>query len=216
MTRRAGRHRVGAERDREEAWTAPDLLSEGVRKCVQNRPRQSARVGLALGRRGCAGDSACPATHGRTNRGAGRAPDRKRHDTPDCRADAGTRHSALHGASAGIRVPMSLLIVISPVIGRVGNPVNMLIAMVGVVPIGIVVGDRPVCAVGIQPMHPPACAVGITCDIGTFGSLGFGYRGDQQGCARNSEKRTQSKGSVKPSHVSSFFCCQAHSTGFPP
>jgi len=193
------------ERRREKVRTASDLLSEDARKSVQNCSRQSARVGLARGRRGCAGDSACAATHSRTNRGAGCAPDRKRHDTPDCRADAGTRHSAFHGASAGIGMPMPILIIISPVIGRVGDPVNMLVAPVGVVPIGIVVGDRPVWAIGIHPMHPPACAVRIARDIGTFGSLGAGYRGSHHGCAHNSEQGTQSECSVKPSHVSPLF-----------
>lgn len=118
--------------------------------------RANSRVGLVLGRRGCAGSSARPATHGRSNRRAGRAPDWKCHDTPDRRADASARYPAFHGASAGIRVPVSIAIVISPVIARVGEPVNMLITPVSGVPIGVVVGDRPFFPVGIHPMYPPA------------------------------------------------------------
>ena len=176
----------------------------------------NSRVVLVLGCRSCAGGSARPATHGRANRGAGRAPDWKRHDTPDRRAEPSARYPALHGASAGIRVPVSIVIVISPVIVRVGEPVNMLITPVSVVPIGVVINDRPVLPVGIHPMHPPACAVVIAGDIGTFGSLGAGYRGRHQGCARNSENRTQSKCSVKPSHVSPFIVAgQSHPADAP-
>lgn len=168
-------------------------------------PRQSARVSLGPGRRGCAGDSARPAAHGCANRSAGCAPDRKRYDTPDRRTEAGAHHSAFHGASAGIRVPTSIPIVIPPVIDRVGEPANIVIILVGGVPIGVAVCERPVFPVGIQPFHPPACAVRIACDVGTFDRLGAGYRGGHQGCARNSEKRTQSNRSVKPSHFSTFF-----------
>jgi hypothetical protein len=78
----------------------------------------------------------------------------------------------LHGASAGIRVPTSAALVISAVIGRVGQPVNMLIVLVGVVPIGIVVGDRPVVPIGKHPMYPPAIAIPVAGDIGAIGRLG--------------------------------------------
>ena len=101
------------------------------------------------GRRGCAGDSARSATHGCANRGAGRASDRKRHETPDRCTDAGTLRAARHGASAGVRVPTSIPLVIPTVIGRVGEPVNMLILLVGGVPIGVVVGDRRIGSMSI-------------------------------------------------------------------
>ncbi len=117
-------------------------------------------------RRGCAGDGTRPATHGSANRGAGQAPDRNRYDTPDRCAKAGTGHAALYGASAGIRVPMAIPIIISTVIGRVRDPMNMLITLVSVVIIGVVVGDRRVCPVGITLMHAPAFAVRIAGDIG--------------------------------------------------
>jgi len=189
-----------------EGRTNPDLLSESSQK----RTEATAPIGaliLAFRRRGCTGNSARPATHGCADRRARRASDRNRHDTPDCRAEAGARYPAFHGASARIRVPMSILIVVSAVVGGVGKPVNMFIILVGVVPIGVVVDDRPVRAVGIQAMHPPAITFAIACDIGPFIWLGAGYRGDHQGCgcARNSEKRTQSKRSLKPSHVLPFF-----------
>jgi hypothetical protein len=157
---------------------------------------------LAAGCRGCAGDSARPATHGRANRGAGRTPDRKRHETPDGRANTGARSPARHGASAGIRVPMCIPIIITTVI--VGEPANMLVMLVGGVPIGVVVSDRRGFPVGIHLMRPPAIAVLIAGDIASF-RLGAGYRGRHRNCARNSEKRTQSKRGVEPSHVSPFF-----------
>ena len=45
--------------------------------------------------RGRAGDSTRSATHGRANRGARRASDRKRHETPDRRADTGAAPARL-------------------------------------------------------------------------------------------------------------------------
>jgi hypothetical protein len=106
--------------------------------------------------------------------------------------------------SGAIFVPTPIPIVISAVIGRVGEPMNMLIILVGVVPIGVVIDDRGVWPVGITLMHPPAFAVLIAGDIASVDSFGAGDRGRHQGCTRNSEKRTQSKRSVKPFHVSPF------------
>ncbi len=144
----------------------------GTRKSMLHRPRQSARVGLRPGRRGCAGHSAGPATHSRAHCGAGRAPDRKRYDTPDRRADTGARRSAGDGARAGIGAPTSIPVVISGPINRVRT-----IA---------VIGDRRGFPVGIHPARPPAIAILIAGNIGTFDRLGASCRGDHQGCARDS------------------------------
>src|ERR1043166_1365380 len=80
---------------------------------------------LIVGRRGCAGDNPRPAADGRANPCAGRAPDRKRYETPNRRAKASADRPARHDATGGIRVPASLPIVISTVIGRVGDPANL-------------------------------------------------------------------------------------------
>jgi hypothetical protein len=102
--------------------------------------------------------------------------------------------------------------VIPPVIGRVGTPMNMLIAVMRIVPIGAVVCDRPVRAVGIQLVHPPAVAAVITGDVGTFSSLSARACRNHQGCSRNGEKRTHSKRNMKLSHEAPFFA--APSTAF--
>ena len=159
---------------------------------------------LIVGPRGCAGNNARPATDGRANRRAGRAPDRNRYETANRRANASAHRPVRHDATGGIGVPMCIPIVISTVIGRVGDPANMFISTVGVVPIGFVVGDRRVCPVRVHPMDSPAIAVLIAGDIGSFDSLGAGDTGCQQRCARNGEKGTESKRSVRPSHVSPF------------
>jgi hypothetical protein len=163
----------------------------GARKSILHCPRPSARVGLRPGRRSCAGHSAGPATHSRAHGGAGHAPDRKRHDTPDRRADAGARHSTGYSARAGIRVPMSIPVVIA-------GPINRVRAI-------SVIGNRRGFPVGIHPASPPAIAILVAGNIGTFGRLGASYRGGHQGCARNSQKRAHSKGSVKFSHLEPFF-----------
>ena len=111
-------HPLSAERRPGQLRTFSPTCAQ---KSVLKSPAPIGASWISAGRRGCAGDSARPATHGRANRGAGRAPDRKRYETPDRRANAGARRPARHGASAGIRVPMSIPIVISTVIGRVGD-----------------------------------------------------------------------------------------------
>lgn len=111
---------------------------------------------------------------------------------------------------------MSIPIVISPVVVRVGHPVDMIITPVGDVPIGVVVGDRLLLPIGINPMHPPAVAVRVACDKGMFDRFGAAYRGDHQGCTRNSENVTQLTGSVKTSHVSPFFADSHIRQIFPP
>jgi len=163
-----------------------------------------------VGRRGCTGDNARAAADGRANPRAGRAPDRKRYETPNRRANASAHRPARHDATGGIRVPMCIPIVISTIIGRVGHPANMFITTVGVVPSGVVVGDRHVSPIGIQPTDSPAVAVLIAGDIGSFDSLGAGDSGRHQGCARNSKNGSQSKRSVKPSHVSPFIAARSH------
>jgi hypothetical protein len=167
-------------------------------------PLTSNRRTLIVGRRSCAGDNARPATDGRANRRAGRAPDRKRYETANRRAKASAHRPTRHDATRGIRVPTCTPIVISTIIGRVGDPANMPIVMVGVVPIGVVVDDRHVWPVGIQTMDPPAIVVLIAGDIGSFDSLGARDSGRRQGCACKSEKRSQFKRSVKPSHGVTF------------
>ena len=157
---------------------------------------------LGPGRRGCAGDSARPATHGCANRSAGRAPDRKRHQTPYRRTDSGAGRTARHGARTGIGVPTPIPLVISAVIGRIGDPPNMLITAVGIVPIGIVIGDRRSFPISVQVMHPPAFAVRIAGYITSFDRLGAGIYGRY--CARDREQGTQSKRNVKLSHVEPF------------
>src|SRR3569832_366651 len=110
-------------------------------------------------------------------------------------------------------MPTSIPLVIPTVICRVGAPVNSRISPVGLIPIGSVVGDRRLFPVSIQPMHPPAPAILVAGDIGFFGSLGFGNRRRHRDCARNGEKRTQSKCSVKRPHVLPLFA--ASPTAFP-
>jgi len=44
----------------------------------------------------------------------------------------------------------------------------MLITPVSVVPIGVMVSDRPVLPVGVHPMHPASMRRVIASDIGTF------------------------------------------------
>src|SRR6185437_11489385 len=156
---------------------------------------------LVVRRRGCAGDSARSATHSRADCCAGRAPDGKRYDTPNRCADTRTGSSARQGASAGIGVPMPVTIVVSAIIVRIGEPANMLIVLVSVVPVGVVVGDRCFFAVSIPLMHPPAFVVLIAGDIGSVdSSFGAGDRRHHRGCARNGDKRTQSEQSMKLSH----------------
>src|SRR5512142_1910962 len=99
---------------------------------------------LVVGRRRCAGDSARPATDSCTNRCARRASGRNRYDAANGRAEGCACYAALHRTSAGISVPDSIPIVVSPVIGRVGNPANMHIMLVSVVPGGVVVPNRPI------------------------------------------------------------------------
>ena len=152
-----------------------------------------------------AGDGARPATHGRANRGARQAPDRKRYQAADGRTDAGARRAAFDGARAGIRMPMTVMVVIATVIGRVGDPVNFHVTLVGRVPVVIVIGDGRGFAIGIAMMHAPAGAILVAGDIGPFGGLGAGDGGRHQGRARDSEKRAQTKGRVKHFHVLSFF-----------
>lgn len=159
---------------------------------------------LVVRRRGRACDSARSATHGCANRCTGRASDRKRYETPDSRTETGTRRTTFHRASAGIRVPSSVGYIISAVIVRIGEPANMLIMLMSGVPIGVVIPDWHIFTIGVQPMHSPARAVLITRDIGFFDRFGAGDCGRHQSCACNSEKRTQSKRSVKLSHASPF------------
>ena len=125
--------------------------------------------------RGRASDSASPTAHRRANRGARRATDRKCHETPNRRTDTGTCSTARHSASGRVTMPASVLLVIAAVIGRIGEPVDMLVMQVGIVPIGVVIGDRRFCAIGIQPVYPPAFAILIAGDIGPC-RLGVGCR----------------------------------------
>ena len=155
-----------------------------------------------MGRRGGTGDSARPATHGSANRGAGQAPDRYCHDTPDGRADAGTGRAARHDARAGIGVPATIVLIIAAVVGRVGDPADMLIAAVGVVPITVVIGDGRGFAIGVHVMHPPALAIRIAGDIASAFSLGAGCQGHHR--ARKCEQRAQTECSVKLFHREPF------------
>ena len=140
---------IGLKRPPHKAWecrTASRKESIGGRGWPYNAQRPVANIVRRRQR---------PSRHPRPRQPRRRARTRSEASrTPDRRADAGARRSARHGASAGIRVPMSIPIVISTVIGRVGEPVNMLIILVGVVPIGVVVGDRRVCPVGIHADAP--------------------------------------------------------------
>jgi len=85
-------------------------------------------------------------------------------------------------------VPTPIPHVIPTVIFRVGEPANMLIMLVGVIPVGVVVSDRRGCPIGIPLMHPPAFAVLIAGDVRACGGLGVGDGGHHQGYARNGEK----------------------------
>jgi hypothetical protein len=91
-------------------------------------------------------------------------------------------------------VPTPVPLVISAVIGRIGDPANMLITAVGIVPIGIVIGDRRGFPISVQVMHPPAFAVRIAGYITPVDRLGAGSCGRY--CARDSEQGTQSKRNV--------------------
>jgi hypothetical protein len=72
----------------------PDNSRPPLKVLLQIRTEWSANRradGSVSGRRGCASHSARPATHCRSNRSAGRASDRNCYDTPDRRANAGSR-----------------------------------------------------------------------------------------------------------------------------
>jgi hypothetical protein len=99
---------------------------------------------------------------------------------------------------------MGIAVVVTTVIAWISDPVNVLVLLVRVVPIGIVVGDWRICPVSIHVMNPPAIAELIAGYITSIGRLGAGNRRHHRSYARNSEKRTQSKRSVKPSHASPF------------
>jgi hypothetical protein len=99
-------------------------------------------------------------------------------------------------------MPTSITFIIAAVIGRVGDPANMLIGLVGVVPIRVVIGDRRSFPMSVQVMHPPAFAVRIARDIASIFSLGAGCCGHH--CAREYEQRAHCKRSVKLSHVEPF------------
>jgi hypothetical protein len=75
----------------------------------------------------------------------------------------------------------------------------MLITAVGIVPIGIVIGDWCGFPIGVHVMHPPAFAVRIAGYIASFDRLGTGICGRYY--ARDSDQGTQSKRNVKLSHV---------------
>ena len=78
----------------------------------------------------------------------------------------------MHCTSRGIRTPSALTRVIPAIIGRIGEPVNIGILAVRLVPLGPVVGNRSVFSVGIDPAYAPAFIVLIAGDIGAFDRLG--------------------------------------------
>src|SRR3569832_2610979 len=152
-------------------------------------PALSGGIGSVVGRRGRAGDSARAATHSRADRRARRAADRKRYETADGCAKACTHGATFHGARARVSMPASIMFIVSPVIGRVGEPANLRVVLMGLVPLGVVVPDGPVCPVGVQLVHAPAFAVLVAGDVAGRDSFGARCRGNQQGCrARKCEK----------------------------
>jgi len=120
---RSGRWRRYAEGPRGVRLSGPSISripSALSARWAQLGPTLSVPPCLVRWRRCRAGDSASSATDGRASRGAGRTTDRERYETPDRSAEAGTGRTGLHGPSGGIRMPGSILDIISPIIRRVG------------------------------------------------------------------------------------------------
>jgi hypothetical protein len=201
--RRSGQGRADEGRD-----DPPPALASVGRRGRHRAARRAAEAAAPIGARlrsvvrrgGCAGDGARATAHRGANRRARGAPNRKRHDTPDGRADTSARRPARQGARARIRVPTPIPIVISTVIVRVGAPVHMLVTLVGVIPIGIVIGDRRVRPVSIPPVHPPAIAVLIAGNISPFNCIGARDGRYHRASAHQGENRTQSERSSKDFH----------------
>ncbi len=96
-------------------------------------------------------------------------------------------------------MPAAIVHVIAAVIFRVAEPVHMLVAVVGVIPVGVVIGDGRVGPIGIPAVHPPAVAVLIAGDIAIAG-VGARHRRDHRASAHNGEKRSQPQCSGKNLH----------------
>jgi hypothetical protein len=100
---------------------------------------------------------------------------------------------------------MPVAIVVSTIVVGIGEPMDILIMLVSVVPIGVIIRYRRFFAVGIPLMHPPAVAVLIASDIGSVDSgFGAGNCRRHRDCARNGEERAQPERSMKLSHASPF------------